>query len=97
MATRFSPGSSESELPSGYGVSLPARLSRRGCVEVEAASLRSRIYVDTERIVIFPGDVQASWKSHDVGSAIGLALFSCFFVPVGIPCISDSPAFSIKR
>ena len=78
-------------------MALPGWLSRCRAVEMKSPSLISGIRIDTERVVVFPGDVQAPGEPHNVGGAVRLALFSCFFVPIRIPRISNPAAFRIKR
>src|SRR6267142_619763 len=85
--------------PFGNGISLPGRFSsgRGRRTEMKQASLGSGIGVDTESIVVFPSDMQAPWKPHDVGGAVGFALLAGCFIPGRIPGIANATALCIKR
>ena len=43
---------------------------------MEQARLHSRIGIDAERVVGFPGNMQSSGDTHDIGRAIGPALLA---------------------
>ena len=59
--------------------------------------LLAGIRFDLQSLVVFPGNVQPSGHTHEVGSAIAFALFPGGFVLRRIPRIGDFPALFIER
>src|SRR6266850_2505570 len=83
--------------PLGHRLALQSRLSdRRRFAKAEETSLCSSIRVDAQRIVTFPGDMQASWNAHEEGRAIGFASIAGRLVLRRIPEVTHATSFGIQ-
>src|SRR3984893_7371301 len=63
---------------------------------MQQAGLSSGVGVDSQSVIVFPVDMQASGHSHEVGGTIRPALIALRLVLGGIPAVSSLAAFGTE-
>src|SRR5690606_28220124 len=87
--------------PRSPRITLPGRLALRcgaaAAVEAQEACLLAIVRVDTQRLIVLPGDAQARRHSHDVAYAEGLALQAGASIRLRVPGHGDLRRLCVQR